>query len=924
MDMCLLCLELRHESVDCIYVASEQWQENNVEQLIEQHFWPLDSIKPNSWMCVPCFHILNEFHKFYLRIEEAHVDFAMSMKTVTTGSSPEQLPPEQNDFEELIDKDIRSIDIVLKFKENNEDESENEHQKIEAKVTRSRKEMQSEKMFQKNVNEFSTISEDSQKFRSGDNNSTHFPQSPLQNTSDFQLQENQENDLLVQEELNRLLEESFREDSNALMHDIRSDGLSVTTDVIDADQQQQLMDLLGDEILDSLSRDFLENQNQMQPYNSSKEGQRKLEAHAGSENRGNQVDFSLGEYCGKNILNNQNGGILGDSLNQKSQIVDQEETSTNRLDIMTNHEKSTTNLAGNDKDEENSVLSSKEVSTEDKEDECMLENKAIDEEPIIYDESKPRKRKDPLEKNVFSKIPKIVIKVDEVVNESGKNSNFGFGEELIDDGKEQNNTQCKSASKDLKTNTKDIPKRNRKSKRIESKKESNEMPQTTFQSTKENTSNTNDKQSEQEKSESETNFKNANEKPRRSLRKLSTRSISSNEFSSYSTSSQISLTETENSMDGLEMLPLDENPTRDTNSDSQNDTDPSAHSSAMEEHTKLTRKEYDSFLANNFRIHCDICKEESKTFLELRRHFKTVHNEQAYVLCCDRKFLRRFHLVEHIRSHSDTYSYKCKYCEKVMSTKRCLQLHEKHVHEKEYKRHICDICGKAFVSACVLKKHKLIHLSEEEKQFKCDECGKRYGSKPLLDDHVRTIHMEKYVKICDICGMVLRKQDAFERHMVKHSDKPITYKRCEICGTRFIHERALRSHMALKHPEGGVVEYTCDICGKVSINLRNHRRHVQYNHQMTSKYECNLCPKKFKQRTALKDHLAYHSQTPLYTCTYCPMKFISNGNMHAHRKNAHPLEWLEDRRAKYSGKLPPNHIPPSTLPRDESDSACDS
>lgn len=57
---------------------------------------------------------------------------------------------------------------------------------------------------------------------------------------------------------------------------------------------------------------------------------------------------------------------------------------------------------------------------------------------------------------------------------------------------------------------------------------------------------------------------------------------------------------------------------------------------------------------------------------------------------------------------------------------------------------------------------------------------------------------------------------------------------------------------------------------------------------------------------SFKEHMAVHAGNDLYTYTYCPRIFKSNSNRNLHRKKAHPKEWIESVRARYSGMLPPN------------------
>ncbi|TMW39645.1 hypothetical protein DOY81_015275, partial [Sarcophaga bullata] len=82
MESCLLCLEVNKNLVDSIKTNSAQWLEYQVAELIEKYFWPLNSLLTplNSSLCLLCWEELNSFHKFYMRIEEAHINFGRPIK----------------------------------------------------------------------------------------------------------------------------------------------------------------------------------------------------------------------------------------------------------------------------------------------------------------------------------------------------------------------------------------------------------------------------------------------------------------------------------------------------------------------------------------------------------------------------------------------------------------------------------------------------------------------------------------------------------------------------------------------------------------------------------------------------------------------------------------------------------------------------
>lgn len=80
---------------------------------------------------------------------------------------------------------------------------------------------------------------------------------------------------------------------------------------------------------------------------------------------------------------------------------------------------------------------------------------------------------------------------------------------------------------------------------------------------------------------------------------------------------------------------------------------------------------------------CDLCSTPFGHFSEVIYHFKRFHKgTKGYLICCGKKYRKRYRLVEHMNSH-----YNIQYP--------------------------CEVCGKKFYTKTVLKKHLLMHAVEK-------------------------------------------------------------------------------------------------------------------------------------------------------------------------------------------------------------------
>lgn len=135
---------------------------------------------------------------------------------------------------------------------------------------------------------------------------------------------------------------------------------------------------------------------------------------------------------------------------------------------------------------------------------------------------------------------------------------------------------------------------------------------------------------------------------------------------------------------------------------------------------------------------------------------------------CDKRFIGRSNLVDHLRQHANVRPYQCDHCDKAFVQKGSLICHMRtHTLERPF---ACNVCDKTFSQASSRQIHMRIHT--QERCYVCPKCEKGFFSNSDLCKHKRT-HDAVMAYACPHCPAGFAQRSNLKKHMMRKHAKEV-------------------------------------------------------------------------------------------------------------------------------------------------------
>lgn len=105
---------------------------------------------------------------------------------------------------------------------------------------------------------------------------------------------------------------------------------------------------------------------------------------------------------------------------------------------------------------------------------------------------------------------------------------------------------------------------------------------------------------------------------------------------------------------------------------------------------------------------------------------------------------------------------------------------------------------------------------------------------------------------------------------------------CDVCKKRFTQKSSLNTH---KRSHTGLRPYICKICNK-SFSVKSYLAAHQWSHAASNGISCTICNSTFNNRPQYEEHVRSHS-TKGFECQYCPRYFAKESYLIRHKARVH-------------------------------------
>ena len=142
-------------------------------------------------------------------------------------------------------------------------------------------------------------------------------------------------------------------------------------------------------------------------------------------------------------------------------------------------------------------------------------------------------------------------------------------------------------------------------------------------------------------------------------------------------------------------------------------------------------------------LSCQLCKFEGN-IRNFKKHMKNIHKDSNMFKCdqCPRKSASEAKMNQHKLLHLAP-TLLCTQCSKKFHNETHLMDHVSRCHTPdEMKPHRCNHCGKGFVQKYHLQEH--MHTHTGAKPYMCTHCVNTYSNSSNLSNHIKEKHPENY------------------------------------------------------------------------------------------------------------------------------------------------------------------------------------